>query len=222
MNIDDCLTEKTEQIYNSLKQNNFNIELGVNPKLLEKNIDCWGMTPTYSIIAPNETPNKAAFTHELLHIQQFILGFVDSKTIRYVVDKRSEWFSDELLIALNNNLSHLKMLPIFLKLGFNKDEFLSENSLSILNESNERIKNLSKELKRYDFIQKYLCEYSIIYFLEKYIQIDTNESKTILKRLDNTLFEAIILPFNEWENSLNSDNIEFFENLKEKLIEIHN
>jgi len=220
MNIDDCLTEKTEKIFNSLKQNNFNIELGVNPKLLGKHLDCWGMTPTYSIIAPNETPNKAAFTHELLHIQQFIFGFVESKTIRYVVDTKNDWFSDDLLRTLNNDLSHLKMLPIFLNLGFEKEVFLSENLSSILNVSHERIKSLSRESNTYDFNQKYLCEFSIIYFLDKSMYIDSNESKAILKSLDSTLYEALIPSFNDWVDSLNSDNIEFFENLKKKLDEI--
>src|SRR5947208_839761 len=97
MDINDCTTERTKSMLENLRALGYAIELEVAPERFAENENCWGMEPVYKILAPNETIDKAAFTHELLHIYLYSLGFVGDEVLRKVVDENGTIFSAELL-----------------------------------------------------------------------------------------------------------------------------
>ena len=220
MNINDCLTEKTKRILKSLCDNGFYVELDHNPELLGRHSENWGMTLAYKIVAPNETPNQVAFTHELLHIQLFAFGFVDSNTIRNVVDKDYKYFSYELLDKLNNNLAHFKMLPTFTSIGFDKKDFLHGNLSEQLAQSKERIEILNNDSNKNLRLQKIICEYSILKFFENFEDLDTKDCLNKLYQLDNDLFNILEQSFSEWNKSISYDNLKFFQTLMTRIKKI--
>src|SRR5258706_8915821 len=114
MEIEDCLNEKTRKIFHRPIKIGFDIQLEVNPTLENGQ---WGMMPSYTILAPNETPNKSAFTHELLHIYLFSIGFNETETI-YRNANEDNLFNYEFIESTNNDLAHLKMVDVFLDSGF--------------------------------------------------------------------------------------------------------
>lgn len=73
--------------------------------------------------------SPAAFTHELLHV------FLKSEGLKIVVDLKSrveedpelsEIFTTSLRVHIGNCLEHVKMLPLFLALGFARKDFLRD------------------------------------------------------------------------------------------------
>jgi len=82
---------------------------------------------TSTIFVPRSNFCKASFTHELLHIyirsKDIFMGSFLSRKIsssKYL----SKVFSNRLVDHIGNCLDHLKMLPIYLELGYEKNKFL--------------------------------------------------------------------------------------------------
>ncbi|WP_297334068.1 hypothetical protein [Flavobacterium sp.] len=74
-----------------------------------------------------------SFTHELLHIylsQQnvHIHGALTLQT--YCDEDLRKIFSRDLLEHISNNLNHAKMIPLFLDLGYNIEDFISDYYLN--------------------------------------------------------------------------------------------
>lgn len=75
-----------------------------------------------------QTPDPAAFAHELLHIDFSLRGMEIPAGIRLMIFGRpfSMCFTDELVEHISNCLNHIKMLPDFLQLGYKSNEFVSD------------------------------------------------------------------------------------------------
>lgn len=217
MKMDYLFTEKTKLIYDNLNVNGLHIDFEINPDLLDNNCNKWGMLPTFKILAPNDSVNKPAFTHELLHIQLFALGFVDSSSIRYMVDKNGVYFSGELLDKINNNLAHLRMLPTFQNLGFDKYKFMNKTPVKLYGDTLNRIKELPSETNKYLRLQKLICKYSTIRYFDFFDELDTKESIDILQKIDNKLYLVLEGAFTDWIKGNSNDNIKFFMDLKSEI-----
>ena len=80
--------------------------------------------------------DPSSFTHELLHI------YLSSKGLKIVDDfynkidshpKMPIIFSDELKNHIGNCLAHVLMLPIFLKMGYENSDFISDYQVKKMN-----------------------------------------------------------------------------------------
>lgn len=222
LNIDDCTNEKTNEIYNNLKNNGYNIELEVNSVLLKGKNGCWGMQPTFKILAPSINPNKAAFTHELLHIQLFQMGFKNHEIIFDLIkdcNNQGNIFTLEFILATNNNIAHLKMADLFVKCGFGIEEFLHESGVLQLTKVNEQINSLPE--KGNELLMKFVNIFSVIKLLKQYYALDTKAIEQLMRTKYVILFNLTEELFAWWFTSKGADNLQFYKKMQELMNNIH-
>ncbi|MBQ3579842.1 MAG: hypothetical protein II975_02475 [Bacteroidales bacterium] len=102
---------------------NISVEYGI-----EKYCECHLEQNNFTIYVPwNDKPSPDSLTHELLHL------YLPSKNIRIGDDMESMFrnqyphcliFDKELYDHISNCLEHVKMLPVFLKMGYSCESFL--------------------------------------------------------------------------------------------------
>jgi hypothetical protein len=121
------------------------------------------------IYVPEDKSDPAFFTHELLHIYLrtkdifigggFTLSIKESKILSII-------FSDNLIDHVANCIDHIKMLPEFIKLGYDAEKFISDYSINKLtHEELSKIrqhfvtKRLFKKIYRAKAIELYIGKY---------------------------------------------------------------
>lgn len=161
------------------------------------------------ISVPSNNTNPAFFTHELLHIymrskQVFIGGglAVSIKGSRIL----SQIFSDNLIEHIGNCLDHIKMLPEFIRLGYNQNEFLSDYSVNKLTKKD--LANIKKHFSTNILFKKVYNAKTIDFFVGKYFaakacpnnSFDYEERLNELKEVDFALFQILETFLTEWNN----------------------
>jgi hypothetical protein len=112
----------------------------------------------------------ASFTHELLHIYMKKKEvFIGGGLKHYVMgnDVLSKFISGELTEHIGNCLEHIKMLPEFLRMGFDRKDFISDYSTNKL--TDDDLKTLKKYFKTKRLFQQQ--EYNAIavdFYIGKY------------------------------------------------------
>ncbi|MBT8218914.1 MAG: hypothetical protein KJP00_03780 [Bacteroidia bacterium] len=154
---------------------------------------CYSKEYESTIYVPESKISPPSFTHELLHI------YLRSKEIyigsriqrRTQASKRlSIIYTEPLLDHIGNCLDHIKMLPIYLKLGYTRNQFLNDY---------KKHKCTHKEIEQIKEHWKHGQEYNasaIEFYLEKYFAIqacpntDIDYSKQIqeLRLINEPLF----------------------------------
>lgn len=85
-----------------------------------------------TIYIPEGGADPAGFAHELLHIYLDSKGIAGRLVLNVCVSKKPKLrtlLSEELLEFLANALDHLKMLPLFLDLGYEPRQFITDYTL---------------------------------------------------------------------------------------------
>ncbi|MCK0134918.1 hypothetical protein [Arenibacter sp. S6351L] len=181
------------------------------------------------IIVPKYDIDINAFTHELLHIlirqKELYLG----SSFRHLIigsELLSQLLSDQLLEHFSNCMDHIKMLPIFLELGFDKKKFIKDYDVNKCTKS--EIQQLRQNFK---IRGKYYGE-AVDFYIAKYIAIKADPKQHInytkslneLKNLDSNLFSILekavedwkTMPFekeNIWDDDYNSISFELYQSL---------
>jgi len=196
---------------------NRNLELWNSLRSIHKIEICKESRPDYLacsnkdktiIYVPLDNLDSAFFTHELLHIylrtkQVFIggglmLSINDSQVL-------SKIFSNDLLDHVDNCLDHIKMLPEFLRLGYNKNKFISDYSINKL--TKEEIVNIKKHFTKGIFFKVYSAK-AIDTFVGKFFAANTcsndsfDYSKPLveLRQIDTDLFQILDAFLTNWKN----------------------
>ncbi len=165
-----------------------------------------------TIVIPENDIDIDSFTHELLHLlirrkEQYFGSslemFVRGNEIL------TQIFTDELIEHFANCIDHIKMLPIYLELGFEKKKFISDYDVNKCTKSEiQQIKN------NYKIRGKHNGE-AIEFYIAKYISIKSDPKQHInypkslaeLKTIDSKLFGILEKCIAEWkEMSLESKN----------------
>lgn len=169
---------------------------------------------TVTITTSNMEFNSSSFTHELLHLDLRFKKVLMGSSLRMFIVKNallSHLFSEKLIDHIGNCLDHTKMLPEFIKMGYNADEFLHDfNEIKLEPELTKLISDLFKNENDYynsiavdSYIGKYFackaCPNA------KFVYEDRlNE----LKLIDSELFDALDEFWNEWlEFDINNDSV---------------
>lgn len=157
--------------------------------------------------------SKDSFSHEMLHVyfrlHECYLGVGLSDMLLYN-NRLGEILSSELIEHIGNCFEHIKMLPIYLKMGFDKSKFLSDY---------HELKCKSGELKY--FQENYLIGGIInVKLIDRFIgklvamladpNDDFNYQRELreFKRLDSSLFLAIEKAINLWKTiDIENDDI---------------
>jgi hypothetical protein len=147
--------------------------------------------------------NKDYFAHEILHIYLYtkqikIGGYL---TIRFQGNALlSDVFSDPLIEHISNTLDHVKMLQLYLDLGFDRAKFLLDYSTPKC--TNQEIELISGFINSNDALWKHSADlYLGKYFAIKSCpnnKIDYNPYLNHLKRIDDSLFFILENFWNKW------------------------
>ncbi|NAY91406.1 hypothetical protein GTQ34_05690 [Muricauda sp. JGD-17] len=145
-----------------------------------------------------------SFTHELLHIllrQNEI--FFGSRLGNFVSENPilDAFFSDNLIEHFGNCIEHIKMLPIYLDLGFDKKKFIEDY------EENKCTKSEIKWLNANFKIRNVYQVAAIDFYIAKYISIQADAKRHVnypkslegLKKIDFRLFDILKSCVENWK-----------------------
>lgn len=154
---------------------------------------CYSINNESTIYVPESLISAEAFTHELLHI--FLRSkkiFIGSRLKRKLpkCNELSGIFTETLLTHISNCLDHIKMLPLYLNLGYERDKFISD-----YHKYKCPIQDLELLQTAMVDVQSNNCQLTEFY-LEKYFAIkacpnpafDYTSQLKILEKLDKKLF----------------------------------
>jgi hypothetical protein len=123
INAEDYLDHRNSALWEDLNAH-FNISLAAN----ESNYGIYTKSRDAVIYVPNQLPCKDSFTHELLHLlldkkEIYITGSLIHDFANPVFEGT---FRDDLAEHVGNCLNHVKMLPLYLELGFKRENFIAD------------------------------------------------------------------------------------------------
>jgi hypothetical protein len=168
------------------------------------------------IDVPSDNINSASFTHELLHIYLASKGVYISGGLKYSIKenkKMSKIISEKLIDHIGNCLEHIKMLPEFLNLGYDKSEFISDYSVNKLTfDEINKLKNNFKASFLFMTIYKSCC---IDFYIGKYFAVsscpnnnyDYQKQLIELKSIDKELFDILETFLTNWKKYDYNDNL---------------
>lgn len=90
---------------------------------------CYAKDDDVTFYIVNEDLCKASFTHEMLHIYLRMNDCFIGAGLKNTIQQSkilTSIFSTELLEHVGNCLDHIKMLPIYLDMGFEREKFISD------------------------------------------------------------------------------------------------
>ncbi|MCK6648733.1 MAG: hypothetical protein L6Q66_03665 [Bacteroidia bacterium] len=149
---------------------------------------------------------RDSFTHEMLHIQLRINGCFIGAGVKMMIARSkilTSICSDRLIEHIGNSLDHLKMLPIFLKMGFDRKKFIldfdthkcSASELNTL-KNNYRI---GKKIYA-KAVDQYLGRFFSIR-TDPNIENDYTHQLAQLKKIDPDLYNITEKMVNQWIDS---------------------
>lgn len=121
------------------------------------------------IHVPADRHDPACFTHELLHIYFWVNGIDTENSLQILIEKKEmlkRFCSRHLLEQVANYLEHLKMYPVFLRMGYRAESFYPGYHTWQL--TNEDLQVIREHYRRRFFFQYYYHSYGIGRFIEKY------------------------------------------------------
>lgn len=160
---------------------------------INSNYGCYSESKTVIFYVPQNNYCPDSFTHELLHIyirlkhvyicSNLILRVASSNNLKRI-------FNARLLEHIGNCLDHIKMLPIYLKMGYRKDKFLFD-----FHENKCTDQELS-EIKRYYKLGKNYNAKAVDVFIGKFFAIKADPNVNFnysialikLKEIDEKLY----------------------------------
>jgi hypothetical protein len=167
---------------------------------------CYSQNKDHIIYVPiGLTPDPAAFAHELLHIDLNTRGMELPAGIKLLIWGKSSismCFTDDLVEHMVNCFNHIKMLPDFLQLGYDRSEFISDFKADKLTDS--EVLNIVMNYR--NTTTGIYNSKAIDFYIGKYIAVKAcpNTSFNYLKNLqslndlDPRLFSVLEQFHNKW------------------------
>lgn len=226
----DSIDDKNAPLLNEIESAGVQIEFEVHQEL-----EYWGVQPRYkfAIAAPDENRNPEMLAHELLHIKLNILGFLPTPVIMDFFYPGNCHFDTKQISNLQNQLAHIKMLPLFVELGYSADKFTANHgndffvndlipSIGKIQATFERVK-MNGEKPPIDVVTEFIISIACIkqYEVENALTgkkvIDTEPLITTLKAADNDLFDTIYGEITRWTEAQTYRNSFLYQNLNFRL-----
>jgi len=155
-----------------------------------------------TIYLPENSKTEESLTHELLHLYietkenivcALIVGLIREN------DKLKQIFSDKLIEHITNCIEHVKMLPIFIHMGYDKSNFLADSSVNKCEIKHaKRIKSIYKFFGRYN--KKAIDSFIGNFFAMKAdaSEFDYSRQLDILLETDKELYEILEIFWTKW------------------------
>lgn len=221
------IDKRNEKLWNDLnKTHSINVELSVYP-----NYACESFENNSTILIPKDNICIDSFTHELLHIlirqKELYFGSSLENLIRGN-EILNRILSDNLIEHFGNCIDHIKMLPIYLELGFDKKKFINDYDI------NKCTKAEIKQLKENFRSGRSYYGKAVDFYIGKYIAVKADPKEHItyskslneLKKLDSNLYAILnkciddwkkmpLEKINFWDDDYHSISYEFYDSLNE-------
>ena len=225
INVELYLDGANKELWHTMNQC-FNISIDYSSE------DCYAnyrQNNDFTIYVPqNSIPDAASFTHELLHLylpyhKTFIGGAIEGMLKETF--PLNIIFDNELYDHISNSLEHIKMLPLYLKMGYPIESFILDYYDVKLTDS--EVDNLCKEYKRGILFPKY-NRLAINSFIGKYfaVKADINANNqydkqmSALNTLDHTMFSALDRFWNSWDEYDIEKKREVWENDYHEMVNV--
>lgn len=203
INVEPYLDSANKELWQTMSQRfNISVEYGSEDCYgnYHKNNDCVIYVPQ------NSVPNQVSFTHELLHLYLPYHGIFIGGAIECTLKGQYPLnivFNDKLYDHISNSLEHIKMLPLYLNMGYPKEYFLSDYFDCKL--TNSEINSIRKSYKTGLLFPKYnslIINFYIGKFFAAKADINSDnhydQQLTDLYNIDHVLYSALEKFWNSW------------------------
>ncbi|WP_281635472.1 hypothetical protein [Flavobacterium marginilacus] len=193
-------------------QKNFNVTF---ENSLTNEYGCFSQNKNIIFYIDKNNLCKSSFTHEMLHVYLrlkdcYISGGLNNTILQNRI--LLSFFSSNLLDHFGNCLDHIKMLPIYLDLGFEREKFILDYYEYKFNKSDLELLKLNYK------INNNINPNAVDFFIGKQIAIladpndDFDYSKELkeLKSIDSILYEANEQMISHWKK-IKVENRELYE-----------
>lgn len=159
---------------------------------------------TATIYVPDAPPCKDSFTHELLHLWMSEKDCSPGRTINatFKLDRITRAvLGEDLIEHITNSLEHIKMLPIYIEMGFDRTKFLEDYFVS--QDDAMEIRHIRAWINHDDLPTRCVAVRSYIgkYFgMRACVNPDFNYSSSLkqLSVIDQILFNILDSFWQEW------------------------
>lgn len=205
MTTEGLIDERNIELW-TLLTNNFDIEI---VKEIREDYLVYSIDNKATIYIPVDNINSSSFTHELLHVFLRLKHIFIGAGLTMSVKGNSilsRILSDKLLEHIGNCLDHIKILPLYLDLGYENSDFISDFDTNKLPDS--EILNIKRNYCTTINFKKYYSKSAVDYFIGKFFaavacpneDFNYKEQLSRLKKIDTELFEILEFFVIEWRN----------------------
>lgn len=190
--------------------NTMNISVTISDDEIVSSVFCYRNNANI-IISNRSTSKVESFTHELLHVYMAKLQIDFGPDLKLSVNKYPhlcKFMTDTLIDDINNCLEHIKIFPLYLNLGYERDRFIADyyhGMISLIDKIDLRL-----HLRKTYFFNKRI-NYNIIntqLFIRKYLSLkvcfdpnkDYSKNLKMFYKIDPVLCGLLNLLLIEWEN----------------------
>lgn len=201
MELNKLIDNKNQKLWDEINQvHGISIEYSSNQEY-----GCYSEGKQSTIYVAKDNLEPDSFTHELLHIYIRIKEIYIGSGLKLQIQSSSilsRIFSEGLLEHFGNCLDHVKMLPIYLDLGFEREKFILD--YHTLKSTDSQI----SQIKRMYKVQKIHNASAIDAFIGRFISIKADPNNTFdytshlrrLQKIDGKLFTVLNRFITAWED----------------------
>lgn len=149
--------------------------------------------------------NSSSFTHELLHLYLTTRQIIIYNSIKELIKPNKtlqQIFSLSLIEHISNIIEHTIMLPLYLNLGYKKEDFISDHNEPKC--SKEDIQLISNNFKKGELYNYKCVDYYIGTFLAIKCDSNSNTNYTFcekgFKNIDSFLYQILNDYSEQWNN----------------------
>lgn len=198
---------------------------------IKEDMNNWGVRPMvkYEIVAPNADTNPEMLAHELLHIKMKETGFLNTNIIENIFNHGNCRFATSEIHNIQNNLQHIRMLPMFIEMGYSAEKFVAndENDYFTKDLLPTIVINygLMQALKKagtkptIEIVTSYLCiaialkSQDVAQEITGKKAIDIEGLKGLMREGDEELFNTLYDQVSLWVEKGGNFNYHFFNNI---------
>lgn len=166
-----------------------------------QNYGVFSLHNTHRIDVQQNNIDIPSFTHELLHVYLAKLNInigTCLKIMSWSNEDTQRIFSNSLIDNLGNYLDHIKMLPLFLKMGFKKEEFIADYYSERVSDFSMRLIELTYRDNSVIGVQNFIGNYFSVKACPN-TDRDYTEFYNHLKKLDLNLFDILEKFHDKWK-----------------------
>jgi len=196
----DLVDNRNQNLWNDLNIK-FNISI---ENSFEDNYGCYAQNDNVVLYVTPNNLCKDSFTHELLHLYLRSKDcYVGASLTNFIMGDYilSSILSEELIEHIGNSMDHIKMLPLYLEMGFDRKLFIHDYNLyKVTNDEIQQFERFYRNEKEINLslVDPYIGRIVAI-MADPNDTFDYTANLMRLKQIDSELYEIIQRMFDHWK-----------------------